>query len=85
MILRVDHRLTTLVDYPRQAHRRATNGEPGRGNHANGARGEDVILPVPPGTLVTDADTGELIADLTADGAEIAVAQGGVADSAMRR
>ena len=39
VILRVDHRLTTLVDYYRQAHRRATNGEPGRGNHANGARG----------------------------------------------
>src|SRR5215211_5742469 len=77
VILRVDHRLTTLVDYYRQAHRRATNGEPGRGNHANGARGEDVILPVPPGTVVTDADTGELIADLTADGAEIVVAQGG--------
>ena len=77
VILRVDHRLTTLVDYHRQAHRRATNGEPGRGNHANGARGEDVILPVPTGTVVTDADTGEQIADLTDDGAEIVVAQGG--------
>ena len=77
VILRVDHGLTTLVDYHRQAHRRATNGEPGRGNHANGARGEDVILPVPRGTVVTDAETGELIADLTSDGAEIVVAQGG--------
>jgi GTP-binding protein len=77
VILRVDHRLTTLVDYHRQAHRRATNGEPGRGNHANGARGEDVILAVPSGTVVTDADTGEQIADLTDDGAEIVVAQGG--------
>jgi GTPase len=77
VILRVDHRLTTLVDYYRQAHRRATNGEPGRGNNANGARGKDVILPVPSGTVVTDADTGELIADLTAEGAEIVVAQGG--------
>jgi GTPase len=77
VILRVDHRLTTLVDYHRQAHRRATNGEPGRGNHANGARGEDVILAVPSGTVVTDADTGDQIADLTDDGAEIVVAQGG--------
>src|SRR5215203_2007679 len=57
VILRVDHRLTTLVDYHRQAHRRATNGEPGRGNHANGARGEDVILPVPPGTVVDRKST----------------------------
>jgi GTPase len=77
VILRVDHRSTTLVAYYRQAHRRATNGEPGRGNNANGARGEDVILPIPSGTVVTDADTGELIADLTAEGAEIVVAQGG--------
>lgn len=77
IILRVDHRLTTLVDYYRQAHRRATNGEPGRGNHANGARGEDVILAVPSGTVVTDADTNELIADMTSDGTEIVVAQGG--------
>jgi GTP-binding protein len=77
VVLRVDHRVTTLVNYYRQAHRRATNGEPGRGNDANGARGQDVILSVPNGTVVTDADTGELIADLTADGAEIVVAQGG--------
>ena len=77
VILRVDHRLTTLVDYYRQAHRRATNGDPGRGNHANGARGEDVILAVPRGTVVTDADTNELIADTTSDGTEIVVAQGG--------
>src|SRR4029453_11478701 len=77
VVLRVDHRLTTLVDYHRQAHRRATNGAPGRGSHANGGWGQDVILPVPSGTFVTDADTGELIADLTADGAEIVVAQGG--------
>ncbi len=77
VILSVDHRLTTLVDYYRQAHRRATNGEPGRGNNANGARGQDVMLPVPSGTVVTDADTGELIADLTAEGAQIVAAQGG--------
>jgi GTPase len=77
VVLRVDHRLTTLVDYYRQAHRRATNGEPGRGNNANGARGEDVLLPIPSGTMVADADTGELIADLTAEGDEIVVAQGG--------
>jgi GTPase len=77
VILRVDHGLTTLVGYHRQAHWRATNGQPGRGDYRNGARGEDVILPVPNGTVVVDADTGEQIADLTGDGAEIVVAQGG--------
>ena len=47
VILRVDPGLTTLVDYHRQSHRRATSGQPGRGDHQNGARGEDVVLPVP--------------------------------------
>ncbi|HLT61620.1 MAG TPA: GTPase ObgE, partial [Microlunatus sp.] len=77
VVLRVDPNLTTLVDYYRQSHRKAGNGVPGRGDHANGAAGEDVVLPVPPGTVVTDADTGELIADLTGAGTELVVAQGG--------
>jgi len=68
VILRVDSGLTTLVDYHRQAHRKATNGVPGRGDHQNGADGEDVVLGVPAGTVVTDADTGEPLADLTGDG-----------------
>ncbi|HEX5384110.1 MAG TPA: Obg family GTPase CgtA, partial [Propionibacteriaceae bacterium] len=77
VILRVDHGLTTLVAYHRQAHWRASNGQPGRGDHQNGSRAQDVILPVPNGTVVIDADTGEQIADLTGAGAEIVVAQGG--------
>jgi GTP-binding protein len=77
VILRVDHGLTTLVDYHRQSHRKATSGVPGRGDHQNGADGEDVVLPVPDGTVVTDADTGEVLADLTGEGAEVVVAQGG--------
>jgi GTPase len=77
VILRVDPALTTLVDYHRQSHRRATNGQPGRGDHQNGARGEDVVLPVPDGTVVTDETTGEQLADLTGPGAELVVAGGG--------
>ena len=77
VILRVDHGLTTLVAYHRQAHWRASNGQPGRGDHQNGAGGEDVILTVPNGTVVIDAETGEEIADLTGEGAELVVAQGG--------
>ncbi|HEX8487864.1 MAG TPA: GTPase ObgE [Propionibacteriaceae bacterium] len=77
VILRVDHGLTTLVDYHRQSHRKATNGVPGRGDHQNGADGDDIVLPVPDGTVVTDADTGEVLADLTGEGAEVVVAQGG--------
>jgi GTP-binding protein len=75
--LRVDSSLTTLVDYHRQSHRKATNGVPGRGDHQNGSNGNDVVLPVPDGTVVTDADTHEVLADLTGEGAELVVAQGG--------
>ena len=77
VILRVDSSLTTLVDYHRQSHRKATNGVPGKGDHQNGADGEDVVLPVPDGTVVTDVDSGEVLADLTGEGAELVVAQGG--------
>ncbi|WP_152361608.1 GTPase ObgE [Microlunatus speluncae] len=77
VILRVDTNLTTLVDYYRESHRKADNGVPGRGDHANGATGADVVLPVPAGTLVTDADSGEVLADLTGEGTEIVVATGG--------
>jgi GTPase len=77
VIVRVDPGLTTLVDYHRQSHRRAEHGTPGRGDHANGGAGEDLVLPVPDGTVVTDAETGEQLADLTDSGSELVVAQGG--------
>ena len=77
VILRVDGGLTTLVDFHRQSHRRAANGQPGKGGHANGANGDDIVLAVPDGTVVTDADTGEQLADLTGDGTEVVVAAGG--------
>jgi len=77
VILRIDHGLTTLVSYHRQAHWRATSGQPGRGDHQNGARGDDVILLVPNGTVVIDAETGTQLADLTADQSELVIAQGG--------
>jgi len=77
VILRVDPGLTTLVEYHRQSVRRAANGQPGRGEFGNGANGEDVVLPVPDGTVVTDADSGEVLADLVGPDAEVVVAAGG--------
>ncbi|MFP5282617.1 MAG: GTPase ObgE [Actinomycetes bacterium] len=73
----VDPNLTTLVDYHRQSRRSAGNGGPGKGGHANGAAGAELVLPVPAGTVVTDADSGEVLADLTGAGAEVVVARGG--------
>lgn len=77
VILRVDPSLTTLVDYHRQSIRKAPNGEQGRGDHQSGARGDDIVLSVPDGTVVRDADTGEELADLTGPGAEVIIAHGG--------
>lgn len=77
VILRVDPQVTTLVDYHWQSTRKATNGESGRGDNQAGANGSDMILAVPEGTVVSDADTGELLGDLVGVGAELVVAAGG--------
>ncbi len=76
VILRVDPDVTTLIDYHHNARRKATHGGHGAGGHRNGAHGEDLVLPVPDGTVVTDED-GEVIADLVGAGTELVVAEGG--------
>ncbi|QGN31683.1 GTPase ObgE [Microlunatus sp. Gsoil 973] len=77
VILEVDPGLTTLVDYHRSSRRLAGNGQPGKGDHQNGSNGGDIVLPVPEGTVVTDADSGDLLADLTGAGSRFVIAQGG--------
>lgn len=77
VIIRVDPDVTTLIEFHRSQVRKATNGQPGRGNNNNGGKGEDIVLRVPDGTVVTDLDTGEVLADLTGDGAELVAARGG--------
>lgn len=77
IILRVDGGLTTLLEFHRQSIRRADNGAPGQGDFKHGANGTDIVLEVPSGTVVTDATTGEQLADLTEDGQECCVAVGG--------
>lgn len=77
VVLRVDGGLTTLLEFHRQSIRRAPNGQPGQGDFRHGARGEDVVLEVPSGTVVTDIATGEVLADLTEEGEECTVAVGG--------
>jgi GTP-binding protein len=76
VILRVDPDVTTLLDYHHSSRRRAEHGGHGAGAHRNGGHGEDLILPVPEGTLVTDR-AGEVLADLVGPGTELVVAQGG--------
>ncbi|MDR2930222.1 MAG: GTPase ObgE [Propionibacteriaceae bacterium] len=77
VILRVNPQVTTLIDYHRHSVRQASNGEPGRGGHQNGANGKDQILSLPEGTVVRDAASGEVLADLVGPTAEVVIAQGG--------
>ena len=76
VILEVDPQVHTLLDFHFRPHARAGKGQPGMGGHRNGAQGADLVLPVPPGTVVFDED-GELLADLTGAGTRFVVARGG--------
>jgi GTP-binding protein len=69
--------LNTLVDYRYNQHFKATFGEAGARQKMHGAKGEDIILQVPCGTIIRDADTNQLVADLTEVGQRVMVARGG--------
>jgi GTP-binding protein len=72
----VDSDTTTLLAFHHAPHRRATSGKPGQGSNRNGADGDDMVLPVPDGTVVK-ADDGTVLADLVGAGTTYVVAQGG--------
>ena len=76
IVLRVDPQVTTLIDFHHGPHRTAPNGKPGEGDERNGANGEDLVLPVPSGTVVTTRK-GEVLVDLVGDGSEYVAARGG--------
>lgn len=69
--------LNTMIDYRYRHQFKAGTGEPGIRQKMHGAKGEDIILPVPCGTIIRDADTYELIADLVDEGQRVMVARGG--------
>jgi len=73
----VDPGLGTLLDLSYPQRLRGGRGEHGRGKQQYGARGADLELRVPPGTLVYDADTGDALADLRAPGERAVIARGG--------
>ncbi|MBL8436883.1 MAG: GTPase ObgE [Zoogloeaceae bacterium] len=72
-----DRNINTLVDYRYTRIFRAQRGENGRGADCYGKGGEDITLRMPVGTVIKDLDSGELIADLDADGKQVVVAKGG--------
>jgi GTP-binding protein len=77
VVLRVDTQLSTLMDYRYRQHYAAERGNKGEGGNRTGRSGEDLVLRVPPGTVVRDADTGETLAELVEPGDEVVAARGG--------
>lgn len=76
IILRADPSVATLLRYHRNPHYQAGSGTHGEGDLRHGRSGEDLVLPIPPGTTVVDED-GTVIADLVAPGEEVLAVAGG--------
>ncbi len=72
-----DRNINTLIDYRYKRIHRAKNGENGQGKDRYGKGGEDIQLRFPMGTVITDLDTGEQIADLAVDGQKELICKGG--------
>ena len=77
IIFKVNSGLNTLVDFKYKKIIKGYNGENGMGKGMHGKNAEDIIIPVPEGTVVTDYDTGLVIADLTKEGETHIIAKGG--------
>jgi GTP-binding protein len=77
VVVRGDSNLSTLLDYTYRDSWKAERGEHGMGSNKTGRSGADVVLPVPPGTLIRDADSGEVLGEVLEDGQTVVVAQGG--------
>ena len=77
VVLIADPQLTTLLDYHYHEHYRAERGRHGSGKNRKGASGEDLILRVPPGTIVRDAGSGAILGELMESSDRCVAARGG--------
>lgn len=77
IIFKVDPGLNTLIDFKYKKIIKGYKGENGMGKGMHGKNAENIVIPVPPGTVVTDYDTNLVIADLTKNGEEFVIAKGG--------
>ena len=77
IILEADNNLRTLIDFRYKTHYKADRGKHGQGSSMHGSSAEDKILKVPVGTVVRDAETQQILADLTESGQRVVVAKGG--------
>jgi GTPase len=77
VVFMVEEGLRTLMDFRYQRHFKAPRGEHGMSKNMHGKNAKDLIVKVPPGTVVSDEETGEIIADLTLHGQTAVIAKGG--------
>jgi GTP-binding protein len=77
IIVRGDANLSTLLDFTYRDMWEAERGEHGMGNNKTGRSGKDIVMPVPPGTVIRDRDTGERLGEILEHGQEMRVAKGG--------
>ena len=77
VILKVDPHLQTLLDYRYRQHFKAERGAHGQGSNKTGKSGKDLIIRVPPGTVVKDFETGAVLGDLVEPGQTLLIARGG--------
>nr|WP_321398528.1 GTPase ObgE [uncultured Desulfobacter sp.] len=85
VILQVDPSKRTLYEYRRQKRFSAQNGAPGLGRQKHGRNGSHCYISLPPGTIIFDAETSEVLADLTDPDKEIVLAQGGMGGRGNKR
>ncbi|MBW8769199.1 MAG: GTPase ObgE [Gemmatimonadetes bacterium] len=77
VIIRADSNLSTLLDYTYRDAWQAESGAHGSGSNKTGRSGSDIVLPVPPGTVIRNHDTGDVITEVLEDGDTVVVAHGG--------
>ncbi len=77
VVMVADAQLSTLLDLRYRQHHRAPRGLHGSGKNQTGRSGEDLLIRVPPGTILKDADTEEVLGELLKSGERLVVAQGG--------
>jgi GTP-binding protein len=78
VVIRAVNSHRTLLDLKYRQHQTAERGGAGEGSNRTGRSADDIVVVVPIGTLVKDADTGEVLADLTADGQSFIAGKGGI-------
>ncbi len=77
VVVVADKRMGSLLDFKFRQHHKAEHGQDGMGKQMYGRKGKERLVRVPVGTIVADAETGELLADLSEDGAKLIAAKGG--------